>query len=289
MEPNEQESSWEPNQYQLVDFGAGRKLERFGGVLLDRPCAAAEHDPKFHAEEWSKATLVLNSTGKPVRGAAPAEGWQAIYQTIRFQLRLTPFGHVGLFPEQVSNWNWLTRWTHRRIQVGRTPTALNLFAYTGGSTLTLANAGASVAHIDASAPAVQWARRNASASGLADKPVRWIVEDAHKFVRREIRRGKKYDLVVLDPPSYGHGPSGQRWEIETHLYPLLADCIELLADSSAALLLTAHCKYPAMQQIAEAVAGHLPHAHVAAQRSLLNDSYQRSLDAGFSIRASDAS
>lgn len=229
----------------MLDFGNGRRLERFGEVVLDRVCPAAETAKVADRSEWPKAAARFQRTrqrdgtdaGRWHFNQDVPECWQIHHGEFRLELRLTPFGHVGVFPEQAANWDWIARRVHaarRRLKI------LNLFAYTGGSTLAAAAAGAEVVHVDAAKNVVAWARRNAELSGLADHPIRWIAEDARRFVRRELRRGNRYDAVILDPPSYGHGPKGEVWKIERHLLPLLAACGELTAGQRAFLLLSCH-------------------------------------------------
>ncbi len=299
---------WESADYQLVDFGRGRKLEKFGDCLLDRPCPAAERAHPHDPTAWRQAHVRLGNKklgnksegnksegnksegnkGSIVRGRAP-EPWRVVFRERLFELRLTPFGHVGLFPEQAPNWCWLDRLVRFRTSQALPTRALNLFAYTGGSTFALAAAGAQVTHVDASAPSVKWARTNAELSNLQALPVRWIIEDARKFVRREIQRGKQYDVIVLDPPSFGHGPNGKRWEIGQHLTPLIAQCAELLSRQLPALVLTAHCECPDMFAIANDMEASLPHLRTESARLVLRDLAARELDAGFVIRAMDAS
>ena len=234
------------DQYELIDFGQGRKLERFGPYLLDRPCPAASGLPCQEASLWRAA----HARYERLPGASTSQGrghwscakrlpdsWMIHHGRICLELKLAPFGHVGVFPEQAQNWDWLAAQVRR---APRPPKVLNLFAYTGGSTLAAADAGAEVVHIDAARNVVAWARRNAERSGLADRPIRWIPEDAVKFVRREVRRGKRYDAVILDPPSYGHGPKGEVWKIERHLQPLLGLCAKLVRGRPAFMLLTCH-------------------------------------------------
>jgi 23S rRNA (cytosine1962-C5)-methyltransferase len=164
----------------------------------------------------------------------PGTGWQ-------LELRLTESGQVGVFPEQADNWGWLGKQIRAANERGRSPLrVLNLFAYTGASSLAVAAAGAAVTHVDAARGAVNWARRNAELSGLANAPIRWIVEDARRFVERELRRGRRYDAVVLDPPSYGHGPAGETWRFDEHLSDLLAACGELTTGEPNFMLLTCH-------------------------------------------------
>ncbi len=165
------------------------------------------------------------------------EEWEVEFPPIRFGIRLTPFGHVGIFPEQAKNWNWIRRQVNQSRQPLR---VLNLFGYTGGSTLAAAVAGASVVHVDAAKTTIAWARRNAQRAGLANAPIRWITEDAAKFVTREIKRGNQYDAVILDPPSYGRGPKGETFKLTEDLMPLLVGCGELTRASRRFLLLTCH-------------------------------------------------
>jgi 23S rRNA (cytosine1962-C5)-methyltransferase len=233
-----------PAEYELLDFGRGRKLERFGAITLDRPSPAAEGVVTARPELWASATASFErgagETGRWIvsneRGGDPLpESWTISHVALKFLLKPTDFGHIGLFPEQQSNWDWLSETiANRPLKV------LNLFAYTGGSTLAAAAAGAEVVHIDAAKNVVDWARQNAALSGLEQAPIRWIVEDVLKFVRREVRRGNRYDGVILDPPSYGHGPKGEAWKIDDHL-PVLLDLVgKLTAGNPNFMLATCH-------------------------------------------------
>lgn len=229
------------DQYQLLDFGQGRKLEQFGPYVLDRPAPAGQEAPQSFPPRWSSATARYErSRGEQgvwlPSGALPAR-WRIEHQRVALELRPTPFGHLGLFPEQAENWGWLA---DRISSAGRTLEVLNLFAYTGGGTLSCAASGARVAHVDSARNVVQWARKNAALSGLSEAPIRWMVEDAARFVRRECKRGKTYDAVVLDPPTYGHGPHGESWRIDTDLLPLLTDCGQLTRCGASFGLLTCH-------------------------------------------------
>jgi 23S rRNA (cytosine1962-C5)-methyltransferase len=235
--------------YQLLDFGHGRRLERFGEFVLDRPCPAVERTNKAEPKLWDNAGACFDEGGeKDGRWFFPRkelpERWEIGFDEIRFELKLTPQGQVGIFPEQAENWEWIVAQGGRGKAEGGEKEAkikvLNLFAYTGGSTLAAAAAGMEVAHVDAAKNVVEWARRNAEISGMADKPIRWICEDAWKFVKREIKRGNRYDAVILDPPSYGHGPKNEVWQLAKHLPMLLAQCAELVADRCRFLLLTCH-------------------------------------------------
>jgi 23S rRNA (cytosine1962-C5)-methyltransferase len=226
-----------PDQYELLDFGDGRKLERFGRILLDRPSPAAEDFERQAIALWNDADARFDREQANWIGNRPLEPWTIRHDELTFELRATDFGHVGLFAEQADNWTWIAEQAKR---AARPLKVLNLFAYTGGSTLAAAAAGAAVVHIDAASNVVQWARRNAELSLLAQQPIRWIAEDAAKFVERAVRRGNQYDAVILDPPTYGHGPSGQPWKLETDLAPLLAGLAALTKGQRAFILLTCH-------------------------------------------------
>jgi len=228
-------------QYQLLDFGDGRKLEQFGEVTIDRPAPAAENDQRCDASRWKQAIARYERTSDDRGKWKPDDrlpaAWTIRHGDATFELRPTPFGHLGVFPEQAENWDWIARQIAR---AGRPLKILNLFAYTGGSTLAAACGGAEVVHVDSARNTVAWARRNAELSGLAAAPIRWIVEDALKFAQREQRRGNRYDAVILDPPSYGHGPKGEAWKIVRDLPQLVRCCAALTQHARAFILLTCH-------------------------------------------------
>ena len=236
---------FDPNDYQLLDFGDGRRLERFGPVVLDRPCPAAESMRPAAPGLWSSADArferIEGEQGRWTLRADPPQPWTVAHGRMTLELKRTDFGHVGLFPEQAENWDWIAERIRRGPSAAASPVpVLNLFAYTGGSTLAAAAAGARGTHVDAARNIVAWARRNAELSGLGDAPIRWIAEDAAKFVQREIRRGNRYDAVILDPPSYGHGTRGEVWQLAEDLPQLLALCAELSAPRPRFVLLTCH-------------------------------------------------
>jgi 23S rRNA (cytosine1962-C5)-methyltransferase len=239
---------FESADYQLVDFGDGRKLERFGPYLIDRPCPAAVGMRRSRPKLWSQAAARFELYGDQQGGErgcwvpvkALPQRWTVVFGPLRFELKPTDFGHIGVFSEQAANWDWIAEQVRSSASEGRRVKVLNLFAHTGGSTLAAAQAGAEVVHVDSSKSAVAWARRNAELSGLADAPLRWIVEDAARFVRRELNRGHRYDAVILDPPTYGHGPAGETWKLEADLPALLAACAELTAGRRRFILLTCH-------------------------------------------------
>ena len=227
--------------YRLIDTKSGERLERWGNVTLIRP------DPQVIWQTPPLTDLWQHADGHYHRSKSgggqweyrkrPPESWQIRYRELTFIVRPTGFKHTGLFPEQAVNWDWMQE-TIR--SAGRPVRVLNLFAYTGGATLACAAAGAEVCHVDAAKGMVQWARENAAASGLTDKPIRWIVDDCEKFIRREARRGRKYDAVIMDPPSYGRGPGGEIWKLENSIYPLVEACLDVLSDEPLFFLLNSY-------------------------------------------------
>lgn len=223
--------------YDLLDAGDGRRLERLGALIVDRPAPMAE-DPLRDPPAWNRADLRFRRyVGWDSVGDDEPGPWTMGDGDLTFELRPTETGQVGWFPEQAPNRAWI-----RDAVAGldAMPSVLNTFAYTGAATLSAAAAGASVTHVDASRPSVAWARRNADLSNLADRPVRWIVDDVEAFVAREIRRERRYDAVVLDPPSYGHGAAGRSWKLEERLAGLLAGCVRVTGGDPAFVVLTAH-------------------------------------------------
>lgn len=252
---------FEESTYSLLDFGEGRKLERFGPYTLDRPAPSAEGARRARPERWKEADARYER-GTGERGVWRGriklpKTWAISHGRATFELKPNEFGHLGLFAEQATNWDWIARQVER---ANRPLKVLNLFAYTGGSTLAAALAGAEVTHVDAAKNVVAWARRNAELSGLAAAPIRWIAEDAPTFVARELRRGNQYDAVILDPPTYGHGTKGESWRLDKDLLPLLTACGELTAQRRVFLLLSCHSPGygPAELEatLADAVFGH---------------------------------
>jgi 23S rRNA (cytosine1962-C5)-methyltransferase len=222
---------------ELLDCGDGRRLERFGSVIVDRPAPGATQPRRLPEAEWARPALRW-AKGAWVRGAA-ADPWPVRVGGLTLECRPAAGGQVGVFPEHAATWGWMDEAVRTAAgALGRGPEVLSLFAYTGGASLACARAGARVTHVDASRPAVAWSRENAALSGLADAPVRWIPEDARAYVRRERRRGRHYDGIVLDPPSYGHG-SGT-WQIEEDLPALLDDLAALCGPRPSFFVLSAH-------------------------------------------------
>jgi len=281
--------------YEFIDFGNGRKLERFGQIVVDRPCPAAV-EPKSSPEAWLSAELIYDGSrlnggvrggwvyqGRRVSDPEAIESWECGASGLRFRVKPQQSGQLGLFPEHWNTWPWIedriAEWLAVRSAMAGSrntsdglnidpaidpactdpvstapegtgvPRVLHLFAYTGATTLAMASFGASVTHVDAMESAVAWGRENARCSGLSDQPIRWIVDDARLYVARELRRGKRYELIVLDPPSYGHGVKGKAWEIHRDLMPLMHDCWELLSDSPIGIVFTGHSRDVSMQKI----------------------------------------
>lgn len=229
--------------YELLDSGGGRKLERFGPYVLVRPAAQAMWRPARPPEAWSAAHATFDREDGHRwhnRGALP-ESWTIDVDGLRFRLSGTDFGHLGIFPEQRAQWRWIEARIRGAAEAGRPrPSVLNLFAYSGGSTLAAARAGAEVCHLDASRGMVAWARENAALNGLGEAPIRWIVDDAHKFLAREQRRGRRYDGILLDPPTFGRGAGGEVYKIENDLVETLDLCRAVLAEPPLFVLLSGH-------------------------------------------------
>mgnify|MGYP004641815621 FL=1 len=251
------------DDYELLDSGDGRKLERFGKYVLARPCSQALWRPAKSPADWSRADASFDrEDGNRWHGRSNLpKDWPIETVGLRFKLGGTDFGHLGIFPEQRAQWKWIREHARGRV--------LNLFAYSGGSTLAAAQGGAEVCHLDASKGMVEWARENARLNGLADHPIRWIVDDAHKFMRREIRRGRKYEAVILDPPTFGRGAGGEMYKIERDLQETLGLVKELLADHPSFVLFSSHT--PGLSEVvAQNILGQLfPSAKLEAGEMLL--------------------
>ena len=231
--------NWEA--YRVVDASDGEKLEIWNGVSLIRPDPQVLWKTKKTHALWSQPDAHYHRSqsggGSWEFHAKLPNAWKLPYRDLTFQIRPTGFKHTGLFPEQAVNWDFMDGLIRR---AGRPVSVLNLFAYTGGATLACANAGASVCHVDASKGMVQWARENAALSGLSDKPIRWIVDDCEKFTQREIRRERRYDAIIMDPPSYGRGPGGEVWKLENCIYDLVKDCAQVLSDQPLFFLINSY-------------------------------------------------
>ena len=226
--------------YELIDCGRGEKLERWGDQLLVRPDPQAIwNTPRTHPgwkHPHGRYARSSSGGGQWEKKDMP-ERWTIRYGGLTFNIKPMNFKHTGLFPEQAANWDFAQEQIRR---AGRPIRVLNLFAYTGGATVACAAAGASVCHVDAAKGMVAWAKENARVSGLQDAPIRWIVDDCAKFVEREIRRGKTYDAIIMDPPSYGRGPGGEVWKLEENLYPFVKLCARVLSDKPLFVILNSY-------------------------------------------------
>ncbi len=227
--------------YEILDTSNGEKLERWKDTILIRPDPQIIWNTPRTDPLWNRAHARYHRSntggGKWEEYKKKPEEWQISYKDLRFHIRPTGFKHTGLFPEQAVNWDFL----QEKIRgAGREISVLNLFAYTGGATLACAQAGAKVCHVDASKGMVQWARENAALSKLDDHPIRWIVDDCQKFVEREIRRGRRYDVIIMDPPSYGRGPGGEVWKLEDQIFPLVELCTKVLSENPLLFLLNSY-------------------------------------------------
>lgn len=272
------------DDYELIDSGDGRKLERFGKYVLARPCSQALWRPERGPADWSAADASFDrEDGNRWHGRTnlPKE-WRISTAGQTFKLGGTDFGHLGLFPEQRAQWKWIRETV--REKGGSRLSVLNLFAYSGGSTLAAALGGAEVCHLDASKGMVEWARENARLNGLAEHPIRWIVDDAHKFMQRELRRGRSYDAIILDPPTFGRGAGGEMYKIERDLKVTLGLVKDLLSKHPAFVLFSSHT--PGLSQIvAENVLSQLfPSARLESGEMLLEGS-ARSCPSGIYCRA----
>jgi len=230
------------NEYELLDSGHGRKLERFGGVVLDRPCSQAVWSPQ-KTSQWKEAdAFFTRKKGLEWRGREQLpDSWLVTVNGIKMKLSTTDFGHLGVFPETRAMWDWISETLGAEGPKRKEPLHfLNLFAYSGGATLAGAKGGAHCCHVDASKGMVQWARENAKLNDLEDHPIRWIVDDVNKFLQREIRRGRRYDAILLDPPSFGRGKGGELYKIEHALLETLEFVKKLLSERPCFLYLTSH-------------------------------------------------
>jgi 23S rRNA (cytosine1962-C5)-methyltransferase len=279
------------DRYELIDFGHGRKLESLAGHLIDRPCPAASDALPHSPATWASRHASYDSETKSWSHLRP---WPDRHDidcgSFRMPVRPTPSGHIGLFPEQADNWRWLAE---QSLESEYRPAALNLFGYTGASTIALVVAGYEVAHVDAAKPNVQAARIAAEHNGRPKAPIRYLVDDAAKFTAREVRRQRKYHTIVLDPPAYGHAPGSTVWRIERNLWPLLENCMRLLDPTSFRLLITGHSPQVDHSDVTRFLdqSGFLSDSRRASRlliesgRSQLTDNIGRRLDTGFYVRA----
>lgn len=229
-------------EYELIDSGNGQKLERYGSFVMSRPDPEALWQKTFGNDKWENVDLefIRNGTKNKwiIKNGVP-NNWDIEFGGLNFNIKPTSFKHIGLFPEQLPNWEWMEKLIISATSIRKT-TVLNLFAYTGGATLVCVKAGAEVAHVDGSKAAVEWARKNAELSGLKDAPIRWLIEDVTLFIKREIKRGRKYDAIIMDPPSFGHGPKDELWKIEENFLNLIDLCKQVLSDDPLFILINGY-------------------------------------------------
>ncbi len=226
--------------YQLLETSDGNRLERWGDYILVRPDPQAIWQGNKNRNEWKHPNAIYhrsNSGGGRWEIHSLPESWKVRYRDLTFRIKPMNFKHTGIFPEQATNWDFMSELIQK---ADRPIKVLNLFAYTGGATMACAKAGASVVHVDASKGMVQWAKENAALCGVADRPIRYLVDDCMKFVEREIRRGNTYDGIVMDPPSYGRGPGGEVWQLEETLYPFMTRVTQLLSPNPLFFVLNSY-------------------------------------------------
>ncbi len=236
--------SKELREYELLDMANGEKLERWGKYILIRPDPQIVWPDKKYPKLWedAHARYIRSSTGGGhwEKLKKMDDSWSIKYKELTFNLKPMGFKHTGLFPEQSVNWDYIIENISKEVRKGREVKVLNLFAYTGGATVACAYAGASVCHVDSSQGMTNWAKENLASSGLRDKPVRFLVDDVIKFVKREIRRGNKYDCIIMDPPSYGRGKNGEVWSIEKNIYELIELCGKVLSKNAMFMLINTY-------------------------------------------------
>ena len=226
--------------FELIDCSDGEKLERWGKYFLVRPDPQAIWSTPKKDERWATCNAKYSRSetggGRWSKEKLP-EAWQIRYRDLTFNVKPMNFKHTGIFPEQAANWDWARE---KILAAGREINVLNLFGYTGAATVSCAKAGANVCHVDAAKGMVQWGKENAVSSGLVDAPIRWIVDDCAKFVEREIRRGRRYDAIIMDPPSYGRGPGGEIWKLEQNLWPFVSLCAQVLSDDPLFVIINSY-------------------------------------------------
>lgn len=277
--------------YQLLDFGNGQRVEQWGQYRLIRPDPTAAGAAPAHPELWKAANAEYHGEkgkGEWITHTLVQEHWPVQFGDLTLLARLAPYKHTGVFPEQEENWQWMRQAGKR---AGRELRILNLFAYTGGASVALAKDGHFVTHVDAARPSIGWAKENAAHSGIGADRIRWILEDAPTFVQKELRRGKQYDGIVLDPPAYGHGPTGKTWRVERDLAPLLEGCAALLSLTPSFVVLNGYASHDTPDSFHRLLGGVL-HAkaqstsfRIEAKPLLLKTEDGRELETGIVARA----
>jgi 23S rRNA (cytosine1962-C5)-methyltransferase len=246
--------------YDLIDSGNGRRLERFGKYTLDRPDPEVLWQKTLQEAEWGKADAIFRESW--INKNHVPEKWEMEEGGIKFWAKLAPFKHTGVFPEQAGQWDdinkQISKSTNDANRIGKQINVLNLFAYTGIASLFAAKAGAKVTHLDASRPAITWANENRDLNGMQDAPIRWIVDDAIKFTEREIKRGVKYDAIIMDPPVYGHGPNGEIWDFNKDFAKLLDNCSKIISEKPLFVLVNAYAISSSSTTLANTLQGYFP-------------------------------
>lgn len=277
--------------YELIDSGNEEKLERYGRYILRRPDPQALWNKSQPETEWKKADALFDGDRKvwKKKNEQMQNEWQISFGELKFNIKPTAFKHTGIFPEQEPNW----KWSMEKIKSSSRPVKiLNLFGYTGGATLAALSAGADVTHVDGSKASVTWAKENAELSGLDKKPVRWIIDDARKFVMREIKRGGKYDGIIMDPPSFGRGGKGEIWKIENDFLKLLDDCSKILSENPLFFLINGYAAgysatayYNALEPIMKKYGGEFEMGELTIEESLAGQAKaHRLLPCGIFVR-----
>ncbi len=269
--------------YSLLDFGDGKRLEQWADFRLVRPDPTAIEQPS-HPELWEAADATYigeKGKGEWEKKREIPEHWITAFGDLNLTTRLTPYKHTGVFPEQAQNWDWMrARGTGKKLNV------LSLFAYTGGATVALAKDGHFVTHVDAAKPSIGWAKENAALNGIAPDAIRWILEDAALFVSREKKRGKTYDAILLDPPAFGHSPTGKTWRVERDLAPLLEDCASILSERPTFLLLNGYAEHDTPESFTRLLTGIIrtksrhEHFRIEAKELMLTCTDGRKLSTG---------
>lgn len=273
------------SEYQLLDAGDEKKLERFGAFTLERPCKEARFAPVVPSDTWTKDALFDEVSQKWQFLKKVPETWPVQWNDLTFNAECTPYKHTGIFPEQSAHWQWMRELLIGRIQTqpDRLPHVLNLFAYTGCASVVAAHTGAKVTHVDASRSAIRMAKLNQASSGLSDRSIRWILDDVLTFVEREVRRGVLYDGIIIDPPAYGHGPKGERWQLQRSLPELLKLCQKILVAQPLFVLLnvyTGGMHETQLKKTLTASFGHLQGTISCGELCLATENQKRVLSTG---------
>ncbi len=273
------------NDYELIDSGDGKRLERFGKFVISKPDPQAIWKKSLGEEEWEKADAKFSSNGWNTKRNFPAK-WELSYKNIKFYAKLTPFKHTGIFPEQSLNWDFIEEILRQTQDKKYQPNVFNLFAYTGIASLIAAANGAKVTHVDASKPSIGWAKENQTISNLSDKPIRWILDDAIAFTAREIRRGVHYDGIIMDPPIYGHGPNGEKWDFNKSFPVLLENCSKLLSKNPLFVIANAYAISSSSEMLKNLFEDYLPYGNIEHGELALEQKNGRLLSTGIFARYS---